>query len=47
MDAGLKIKDLAQILGVSGDTVINWEVRGVRPASCNLEKLEALVRRLA
>ena len=39
MYAGLKIKELAQILGVSEDTVINWEVRGVKPSSRSLEKL--------
>jgi len=31
MDAGLQIKELAGILGVTEDTVINWEVRGMRP----------------
>ncbi len=46
IDAGLQIKELAQILGVSEDTVINWEVRGVAPTSRNLEKVRALVRRL-
>jgi DNA-binding transcriptional regulator YiaG len=46
MDAGLLIRELAQILGVSDDTVINWEVRGVRPSSRNLEKVRALVRPL-
>jgi len=30
MDAGLKIKELAKILGVKEDTVINWEIRGIR-----------------
>jgi DNA-binding transcriptional regulator YiaG len=39
MDAGLKIKELANMLGVAENTVINWEVRGVRPSSRNLEKL--------
>ena len=31
MDAGLQIKDLALMLGVTQDTVINWELRGMRP----------------
>jgi hypothetical protein len=31
MDAGMQIKDLAEILGVSPDKVINWELRGIGP----------------
>ena len=31
MDAGLQIKELAEIIGVTPDTVINWELRGIRP----------------
>jgi ribosome-binding protein aMBF1 (putative translation factor) len=31
MDAGLQIKEFAEKLGVTEDTVINWEVRGMRP----------------
>jgi DNA-binding XRE family transcriptional regulator len=46
MDAGLRIRELAQILDVSEDTVINWEVRGVSPTLRNLEKVRVLVRRL-
>ena len=46
MDAGLRIRELAQILRVSEDTLINWEVRGITPTSRNLEKVRALVRRL-
>ena len=43
MDAGLQIKELANMLGVTEDTVINWEVRGISPAARNLEKIKALV----
>ena len=43
-DAGLQIKAVA--LGVTEDTVINWEVRGITPTSGNLDKVKALVRRL-
>jgi len=43
MDAGLQIKELAEQLGVSQDSVINWETRGVRPAKWNIP---ALVRTL-
>ena len=31
MDAGLHIKELAGIIGVTPDTVINWEIRGTKP----------------
>ena len=31
MDAGLLIKEFAELIGVTEDTVINWEVRGMRP----------------
>jgi len=31
MDAGLKIRELAELIGVTEDTVINWELRGRRP----------------
>jgi DNA-binding transcriptional regulator YiaG len=31
MDAGLQIKELAGMLGVTEDTVINWEIRGMKP----------------
>ena len=31
MDNGLQIKELAKLIGVTPDTVINWEIRGVGP----------------
>jgi ribosome-binding protein aMBF1 (putative translation factor) len=31
MDAGMQIKDLASVIGVTPDTVINWELRGMKP----------------
>ncbi len=31
MDAGLLIKDLANLVGVTEDTAINWEIRGMKP----------------
>ena len=31
MDKGLMIKGLAEQLGVTDDTVINWEIRGMKP----------------
>jgi len=43
MDGGLKIRELARRLGVTEDTVINWEVRGLTPRKQNLERIEALL----
>jgi DNA-binding transcriptional regulator YiaG len=31
MDAGMQAKELAGLLGVTPNTVINWELRGIRP----------------
>ena len=31
MDKGLEIKELADVIGVTSDSVINWEIRGVKP----------------
>jgi len=31
MDAGFQIKELAEMLGVTLETVINWELRGTQP----------------
>jgi len=31
MDAGLKIRELAELIGVTEDTVINWELSGRPP----------------
>jgi DNA-binding XRE family transcriptional regulator len=36
MDAGMQIKDLARILEVTPDTVINWEMRGRIPMKRNI-----------
>jgi len=40
MDKGLMIKELASQLGVSEDTVINWEIRGRKPKGMNLERIK-------
>ena len=31
MDRSMMIKELAALIGVSPDTIINWELRGVKP----------------
>lgn len=46
MDAGLMIKELAALVGVTEDTVINWEVRGMKPTSKNIERIDAALTRL-
>jgi DNA-binding XRE family transcriptional regulator len=38
MDCGFQIKELAKILGVTEDTLINWEKRGVSPTLKNFKK---------
>ena len=40
MDAGLQIKELAGLIGVTQDSVINWELRGLQPRF----KMDALLR---
>ncbi len=42
MDRRLMLKELAALVGVSPDTIINWELRNVKPTDKSLEKLRAL-----
>ncbi len=42
MDLGLEIKELARLIKVTSDTIINWELRNVKPTCKNL----TMVRRL-
>lgn len=44
MDLGLQIKDLAQFLSVDQDTIINWELRNVKPGRQNLKKVQEFLR---
>jgi len=39
MDKGLLIRELAEQIGVTEDTVINWEVRGRKPVGRNMERV--------
>jgi DNA-binding transcriptional regulator YiaG len=43
MELGLEIKELAKWLGVDPDTVINWEIRSIKPQKKNLEKLKEIL----
>jgi transcriptional regulator with XRE-family HTH domain len=38
MDAGVQIKELAAIIGVADATVINWDIRGMRPWNRRIRK---------
>lgn len=40
MDKGLMIKELAEQIGVTEDTVINWEIRNINPTHTHLNILK-------
>ena len=41
IDTGLNMKELADLIGVTEDTVINWEIRGRKPMKNEIrEKVE-------
>lgn len=42
MDLGLEIKELARLIEVTSNTIINWELRKVKPTYRNF----TMVRRL-
>ena len=43
MDKGLLIKELAEIIGVTEDTVINWKIRDIKPEGRNMEKVKEFI----
>jgi len=43
MDKGLLIRELASQLGVTDDSVINWEVRGRKPVGKNMESVRRFI----
>ena len=43
MDRRLMIKELAALVGVSEDTVINWEKRGIQPTRKSLATVQAVL----
>lgn len=45
MDKGLMVKELAEIIGVTEDTVINWEIGNIKPKGRNLERVEDFIKR--
>jgi len=44
MDRGILIKELASQIGITEDTVVNWEIRGVKPSDKNLVKLKTCLK---
>ena len=42
----LKIRQMARMIGVTNDTVISWEIKGIEPNLKNLGKIEAVLDRL-
>lgn len=38
MDAGLQINELAEKIGVTPESVINWEIRGKKPKNDKIRK---------
>jgi len=43
MDEGLLVRELAELIEVTEDTVINWELRGRRPRDEGLKKIKAFL----
>lgn len=41
MDAGFKIKELAALIGVTEDTITNWELRGINLTAECIEVLHS------
>lgn len=43
MDLGLEIKELAGLIEVTSDTIINWELRNVKPTGKNPTMVKRLL----
>lgn len=39
----MECRSYGRMLGVTEDTVINWEMRGITPRRWNIEKIETLI----
>ena len=44
MDLGLQIKELARLVHVTSDTIINWELRNVKPSGKNLRMVKKFLK---
>lgn len=40
MDSGLEIKELAALLNVHEMSIVNWELKGIKPKGRNLRAAE-------
>ena len=45
MDKGLMIKELAEKIGVTEDTVINWEIRDMKPHGKSMERVREFLEK--
>ena len=45
MDKGLFQRELAEQIGVTEDTVINWEIRDIKPVGRNLERVRGFIEK--
>ena len=43
MDRRLMVKELAELVGVTEDTIINWEQRGVKPTGNRVERVKEVL----
>ena len=43
MNKGLLIRELASYIGVAEDTVINWEIRGMKPRKGAMERIKSFL----
>ncbi len=43
MDLGLEIKELARLIEVTSDTIMNWELKAVKPTCKNLIMVRKLL----
>jgi len=44
MDKSMLIRELASQIGVTEDTVINWEARGIRLTEKNIKRIKDCIR---
>ena len=44
MDKGMLIRELASQIGVTEDTVINWEIRDIKPEGKNFERVKEFLK---
>lgn len=45
MDKGMLIRELAAIIGVTEDTVINWEMRDIQPKEESMARIKEFIEK--